>query len=35
MGVSENRATLFGGPYKDPTIKGTIFGSLIFGNSHI
>ena len=25
-----------GGPYnKDPTIEGTIFGSPIFGNSHI
>ena len=36
MGVSENRGTLFGGPYnKDPTIYGTILGSPIFGNSHI
>ena len=36
MGVSENRGTLFWGPYnKDPTISGTILGSPIFGNSHI
>ena len=28
------RGGLFAGPYnKDPTIKGTIFGSPIFGNS--
>ena len=34
-GVSENRGTLFGGPYnKDPTIWGTILGSPIFGNPH-
>ena len=36
MGVSENRGTLFWGPYnKDPTIEGTILGSPIVGNSHI
>ena len=36
MGVSENRGTLFWGPYNnDPTIEGTVLGSLIFGNSHI
>ena len=37
MGLSKkNRGTLFGGPYnKDPTIKGTILGSLIFGNPHM
>ena len=36
MGVSENRGTLFGGPYnKDPTMWGTILGSPIFGNPHI
>ena len=36
MGVSENRRSLFGGPYiTDPTIWGTILGSPIFGNSHI
>ena len=36
MGVSENRGTLFRGPYnKDPTIQGGILGSLIFGNSHV
>ena len=30
------RGTLFGGPYnKDPTIKGTILGSPVFGNPHI
>ena len=35
LGVSENRGTLFGGPYnKDPTISGTILGPPIFGNSH-
>ena len=32
MGASENRGTLFGGPYnKDPTIWGTILGSPILG----
>ncbi|CAE7812270.1 unnamed protein product [Symbiodinium sp. CCMP2592] len=36
LGVSENRGTLFWGPYnKDPTIQGTILGSPIFGNSHL
>ena len=37
MGVSENLGgALFWGPYnKDPTISGTVFGSPIFGNSHI
>ena len=36
MGVSENRGTLFGGPYnKDLTFWGTILGSPSFGNSHI
>ena len=31
----KTRGTLFWGPYnKDPTIKGTILGSLIFGNPH-
>ena len=36
MGVSENRGTLFWGPYsKDPTIWGSIFGSPIFGNSRM
>ena len=30
------RATLFWGPYnKDPTMKGTILGSPIFGNPHL
>ena len=30
------RGTVFWGPYnKDPTIKGTIFGSPIFGNSQV
>ena len=30
------RGALFWGPYdKDPTIKGTILGSPIFGNPHI
>ena len=33
MGVSENRGTLFGGPYT--TISGTILGSLILGNPHM
>ena len=34
-GVSENRGTLFWGPYnKDPTISGTRLGSPIFGNYH-
>ena len=34
-GVSENTgSTLFWGPYnKDPTIKGTVVGSPMFGNS--
>ena len=32
MGVSENRGTLFWGPYnKDPSILGTILGPPIFG----
>ena len=36
MGVSENRGTLFWGPYsKDPTIQGAILGSPIFGNSQV
>ena len=36
MGVTENRGSLFGGPYnKDPTIYGSIFGPPIFGNSHM
>ena len=37
VGVAENRATLFWGPYnKDPTIyKGPISGSPILGNSHV
>ena len=36
MGVSENRGTSFWGPYnKDPTILGSMFGSPIFGNSHM
>ena len=29
------RGTLFGGPYKDPTIQGAILGSPIFGNYQI
>ena len=36
MGLSENWVTLFWGPCtKDPTIKGTILGSPIFGNPHV
>ena len=27
------RGTLFWGPYRDPTIQGSILGSPIFGNS--
>ena len=36
MGVSEIRGTLFWGPYiEDPTISGTILGSLNFGKPAI
>ena len=36
LGVSENGGTLFSGPYnQDPTIKGTILGSPIFGISQL
>ena len=36
LGVSENKGTLFWGPYnKDPTIWGTILGSPVFGKSHL
>ena len=36
MGVSENRGTLFWGPFhKDPPISGTTLGCPILGNSHI
>ena len=35
LGVSEISGYLFWGPYaKDPTIRGTIPGSPMFGNSH-
>ena len=34
--VSQNRGTLFGGPYnKDYSILGSILGSLILGNYHL
>ena len=36
VGLSETWGTLFWGPYnKDPTFKGTILGSPIFGNPHV
>ena len=36
VGVSENRGTLFRGPYnKDPSIYDTILGSPIFGTPPI
>ena len=34
--IPKIRGTLFGSPHsKDPTIKGTILGSLFFGNSRV
>ena len=35
MGVSESKAYLTWGPYtKDPTTKGAVLGSPVFGDSH-